>query len=80
VKLLKKLKTENEKLAKLIKVILSEQDITTPFYEVSKLAEIHKIPMPRKKDILEAVLSQDEKASETHFSHTGIRSETMLRI
>lgn len=74
---LKKVKSENKGVTKLVELLKKEQTILTPFYEVSHLSELYKKPMPSKAKIIESLASYEKKASETHFSGTGIRSEIL---
>jgi len=77
---LKKVKTGNKDVTRLVELLKAEQDVTLPFYEISHLSKLYKKSMPRKAELIKKLRASGKKAYETHFSGTGIRSERLPRF
>jgi len=74
-KMLKKADEENKELYTIVKTISAESKINKlGFYDVHKASKLLKKTVPRRQDILDALKKLKYKASETHFTHDGIRT------
>ncbi len=71
---------DNE-LMKFLSVMEDESKIDTiGFYEIPKVCKRHKIKsIPKKELIIRTIKEKGYKASGTHFSGTGIRSDIPIK-
>jgi tRNA (guanine26-N2/guanine27-N2)-dimethyltransferase len=73
----KKVKTESRPHQKLLDLIMKEQAITTPFYDLHHLFGLKKQESRKTSEIMDRVRTQGKRACLTHFCDTGIRSEVL---
>jgi len=68
---------ENDKFLSIIK----EESLidTVGFYDLHRIAKKYKVKIPRKEELIKKLKKKGYKASETHFSGVGIRSNVELR-
>ncbi len=79
-KSLKKETIYNKSLINFLKIIKEESKINTiGFYELHKIGEIYKVEIPKKYELIKRLRRKGYKASETHFSGVGIRSDVGLK-
>lgn len=83
-KLLGKIDVKNirdKELKKFLQIIKNENKINTiGFYGIHKICEKYKIKtIPKKEELIKRIKSKNYKASETHFSGTGIKSDIVLK-
>lgn len=72
----KMLKNSDAELKKFLSVIKEESEINIPgFYDIHRICEKQKIPVPKYEKIMDAVKKKGCKVSRTHFSGLGIRSD-----
>jgi tRNA (guanine26-N2/guanine27-N2)-dimethyltransferase len=77
-KMVKNNKIEENK--KFLKIIKEESKLNTiGFYDLHKIAKRYKVKIPRKDILIKKLKKLRYKASETHFSGTGIRSDIELK-
>ena len=55
-----------------------ESEILKPFYDIHNLCSIHKIQVPKRKNVVAALEEKGYPISNTHFSGTGIRTDAPL--
>lgn len=67
--------TEAEQL---IEKLQKEADISTPFYESHEIASSIGVQAPERKKLLEAVRERGFRASQTHFSPQGFRTDAPI--
>jgi len=65
---------------KLLDLIVKEQAIMSPFYDLHHLSELYKSATKRTQAILDGITSGGHKACGTHFCNTGIRSEVIPKF
>ena len=67
---------DNNELIKFLKIIKDESKINSiGFYDVHDIAKKYKLKIIMKKDeVIKKIKNKGFKASNTHFSGTGIRS------
>lgn len=67
---------ENEKI---LNIIQEESKVdAVGFYDLHKIAKRHKVEIPRKEELIKRLRKSGYKASETHFSGVGVRSDISL--
>jgi tRNA (guanine26-N2/guanine27-N2)-dimethyltransferase len=67
-----------ENSRKLLEKIHSEAEIVTPFYDIHELCSKHKLQVPKRRDVFEALEDTGYPVSLTHFSDTGVRTDAPL--
>ena len=83
-KLIKNIKLErisegDKELLSFIKIIKEESKINTVgFYDIHKLSEKHRFKLIKNKAIIKKIRADGYKASLTHFSGHGIRTDMAL--
>ena len=69
-----------EENAKFLSIIKGESKMNTiGFYDLHKIAKKYKVKIPKKDLILKKIRKKGYKASETHFTGTGIKSNIELK-
>jgi len=63
------------RLLKLLGTIYTESEIDSPWYEIGTLASIFQVNPPRIDDFVEKLRKNGFRASRTHFSPTGVRTD-----
>lgn len=58
--------------------IHGEAEIITPFYDIHELCSKHKLQVPKRSDVIEALEDTGYPVSRTHFSDTGLRTDAPL--
>jgi tRNA (guanine26-N2/guanine27-N2)-dimethyltransferase len=67
---------ENEKI---LNIIQEESKINTiGFYDLHKIAKKHKLKIPKKEELIKKLRKKGYKASSTHFSGVGVKSNIRL--
>lgn len=71
----------SNELMKFLSVIKEESKINTiGFYDIPKICKRYKIKrIPKKELIIRKIKDKGYKASETHFSGSGIRSNVPIK-
>lgn len=70
----------NKPLIKFLKIIKEESKINTiGFYDLHRIAKRYKVKMPRKEELIKRLRKLGYRASETHFSGVGIKSDIELK-
>ncbi len=65
--------------AKILQVIKDEASVGgVGFYDLHRIAKRYKVKIPRKEELIERLKDKGYKASGTHFSGKGIRSDIPL--
>lgn len=73
-------KNKNEELSKFLSVIKEESEVNEiGFYSLHKLASKLRCSSPKKEEAIDSLKSKGFKASRTHFSPDGIRTDAPLR-
>ncbi len=66
--------------SKILSIIKEESKIDTiGFYDLHKICKRNKLVIPKKEELMKKIRKKGYKASETHFSCTGIRSNMELK-
>jgi len=63
---------------KIIKLIEKEQTVLIPYYNFHKICEKNRIGSPPMEPVMEKLINSGFKASRTHFSGVGIRTDAYL--
>jgi tRNA (guanine26-N2/guanine27-N2)-dimethyltransferase len=77
-KMLEEMPEEWEDSEEILEKIHGEAEIVTPFYDIHELCSKHKLQVPKRKDVFEALEDTGYPVSLTHFSDTGVRTDAPL--
>lgn len=73
-------RADNKKLSAFLKTLLDEAELNrVGFYDIHFLAKVYKLQIPPKRLLLEKLKKSGFKASETHLSKYGIRTNSPLK-
>jgi tRNA (guanine26-N2/guanine27-N2)-dimethyltransferase len=77
-RMLEKVPKEWEDSKEFLEKIHSEAEMITPFYDIHELCSKHKLQVPKRVDVIEALEDTGYPVSRTHFSDTGLRTDAPL--
>ncbi len=64
--------------ADLVELVQNECSIQTPFYDTHELGSVMNTEAPRKQDLIDVLQEQGYRATETHFTPKGVRTDAPL--
>jgi tRNA (guanine26-N2/guanine27-N2)-dimethyltransferase len=67
-----------ENAADLVEAVRDECRITTPFYDTHELGSVLDTEAPRKQDLIDTLQERGYRATETHFTPKGVRTDAPL--
>jgi tRNA (guanine26-N2/guanine27-N2)-dimethyltransferase len=76
--MLEDMPNEWEDSQEFLEKIHGEAELLTPFYNIHELCSKHKLQVPKRKDVIEALEATGYPVSRTHFSDTGLRTDAPL--